>query len=129
MNIANTTKQVIIDAIKERASSKGYRRNEVQLAICCNTNNELLLAWLRNGTGEAKTKVSNILGSYSLVPFLASKVENIIKKSLEKFSTQLQCSILTIQVRLYLLNDELTCDLIQNNEFNKKIKIEDIVGE
>ncbi len=126
MDLVQTTKNVITDAIKKRASKNGLNVNEVQLTIYPKSESEIGLVWLKNNKAEAQTKISNILtGIYALA---SSKVSSTIYKSFEKFSKLYQTQMVLLKANMYLENNVLKCDLFLNGEKYKEITVEEIIN-
>jgi hypothetical protein len=126
MELVQTTKNVITDAIKKRASKNGLNVNEVQLTIYPKSANEIGLVWLKNGKAEAQTKIGNILtGLYALA---IPKVNSTIYNSFDKFSKLYQTQIVLLKANMYLEDNVLKCDLFLNGEKYKEITIEEIIN-
>jgi len=126
MDLVTTTKKVITDAIKNRASKNGLNVNEVQLTIYPKSANEIGLVWLKNGKAEAQTKIGNILtGLYALA---IPKVNTTIYSSFEKFSKLYQTQIVLLKANMYLEDNVLKCDLFLSGEKYKEITVEEIIN-
>ena len=128
MNIEQKTKEVIINAIENRALKVGAKKSEIAITLYVESENKVGVVFLRNGQAEIKSSINSILGSYSLMPTVSSTVNNKIYNALKGFSEKLQASILTLNARLFIIEDELIANLYMNGELTKKILIEDILN-
>lgn len=126
MDIVAISKKVITDAIINRASQKGISKSDVQITLYAISEKEVGVVWLLRGQAEAKTTIPKILG---MIYALASSVVNDkIYNTLNKFSEVLQVSILTLNARLHIKDNELVATLYLNGEFYKNISIEEIIN-